>query len=392
MPPPLKAKAKILASKIEGIYANDSLPDATINGVPVYNLDLTPLETESVPRDFMKSTFGNDEDYISAAYAKLSFETDIVGSGTAGTPPPVGNLLRACSMSETILTTANTASAVSGGVNTIGLGATASAVTDAYVGMTINITAGIGNGQSGVIKSYDGATKVATMMENWTTPPTNASTYSLNAQVIYRRITDNPESITHYAYFGSGSNAVLHKVVGARGNVSLQLDNKKLPKFKFSYLCIYVPVVDQAAPAIDFAASKKPVIVNAKNTRNIKLLGYSGVALSSLTIDLGNETQYRTMPGASDCVTISDSKPTGSINQRAVKVADKNWFDSVLNIEVGGLSVTHGLEAGNIFKVDAPRTQVNKIAYADEEGDLMINCGLKFLPSRLNTDTIFCFM
>lgn len=392
MPEALKAKAKILASKIESAYAIDSTPDATLNGVPVYNIELTPLETESVPRDFMKSVFGNDEDYISVAYAKLSFETEVVGSGTSGVVPPVGNLLRSCSMSETILSVAHAGAATAGSADAITLAAGSSATMDAYVGMTMTITGGLGNGQTGVIKSYDGTTKIATMMENWATAPNNTSTYSINAQVIYRRITDNPESITHYAFFGSGANAVLHKVVGSRGNVSVQLDNKKIPKFKFNYLCIYVPVVDQAAPTVDFSTRKKPVIVSAKNTRNLKLLGYTGVAMSSLSVDLGNETQYRTLIGASDCVTINDSKPTGSINQRAVKVSDKNWFDSVLNIEVGGLTVTHGVEAGNIFKLDCPRTQINKIAYADEEGDLMVNCGVKILPSRLSTDVIFCFM
>lgn len=387
MAEPLKAKKKALLSLIEATYGVDSAPTASANAVIIKNVELSPMESETVARDNIKPYFGNDEETLAVLYAKLSFETELTGSGTAGTVPPIGHLLRACAMSETILATAHTSTATAGTINSITLGATASAVDNAYVGLTLNTTAGAGLGQSNVIKSYNGTTKVATMVEDWAVAPGATTVYAIPAQVVYRRITDNPESITHYMYFDK----VLHKMVGARGSVQFQFTYKKTPTAKFSFTGVYVPVTDVDAPAVSFAARKKPLAVNSINTKNIKLHGYSGVVLSDLSVDLANETVFRSLPGMTDSVSITDSKPTGSLTQQATTVAVKDWFAAIKNIDVGALSLTHGVTAGNIVKVDAPRTQLTKLSYSEEDNVQMIQTPVKFLPDSGNDEFLLCF-
>lgn len=79
-------------------------------------------------------------------------------------------------------TAANTASA-----NSIGLASDASTITNFYVGNTIYLSGGTGAGQSGVIVSYDGATKIANVTSNWTTAPVaNNTRYSIGAHAVER--------------------------------------------------------------------------------------------------------------------------------------------------------------------------------------------------------------
>ncbi|MFZ6819849.1 hypothetical protein [Undibacterium sp. Ji22W] len=388
MAEPLKAKKKALLSKIETTYGVDPVPTVGSNGVIIKNIELTPMEMDATAREMYKPYFGNDEDTLALVYAKLSFETEVTGSGTAGTPPPIAHLLRSCCISETILATAHTATATAGTINTISLGVGASATNGAYVGLTVYTTAGAALGQSGVVKSYDGATKIATMTAPWATAPDATTVYEIPAQVSYRRITDNPESITHYAFFGK----VLHKLTGARGSVSTQWTYKKAPMAKFSYTGVYVPVTDADAPAVSFTDRKKPLAVNSTNTKNIKLHGFAGVVLSDLSIDIANEVVFRALPGMPDSVSITDSKPSGSITQQATTVATKDWFAAIRNIDIGAFTLTHGVEAGNIIKVDAPRVQLTKPSYSEEDGVQMLQSQMKFLPDLGNDEVILTFL
>lgn len=64
-----------------------------------------------------------------------------------------------------------------GTANTITLRSYASSVDDVYSGGIITIIAGTGRGESQIVDSYNGSTKVATMCTNWTVTPDTTSVY-----------------------------------------------------------------------------------------------------------------------------------------------------------------------------------------------------------------------
>ncbi|MCH7885353.1 MAG: hypothetical protein IIC01_08895, partial [Planctomycetes bacterium] len=70
-----------------------------------------------------------------------------------------------------------TGTAQAGAAGTITLDASASAVTDYYKHSTCALTGGTGAGQSQIIDSYNGTTKVATMAANWATAPDATTTF-----------------------------------------------------------------------------------------------------------------------------------------------------------------------------------------------------------------------
>lgn len=67
--------------------------------------------------------------------------------------------------------------ATAGGNNTITIRSDASAINDTYAGSIMQIMAGTGRGQSRMIDSYNGTTRVVTICSTWVTNPDNTSVY-----------------------------------------------------------------------------------------------------------------------------------------------------------------------------------------------------------------------
>lgn len=73
-----------------------------------------------------------------------------------------------------------------GGANSITFAADAIGTSSWYLGNTVYIVSGSGVGQSGVIAQYNGTTKVANVVSNWTTQPTSNSRYSIGTHAVER--------------------------------------------------------------------------------------------------------------------------------------------------------------------------------------------------------------
>lgn len=76
-----------------------------------------------------------------------------------------------------------TGTAQSGNATSITLASSASGTDNTYSGMLVFISAGTGSGQQQTITTYVGATKAATVMNNWTTTPDNTSQYVITRDI-----------------------------------------------------------------------------------------------------------------------------------------------------------------------------------------------------------------
>jgi len=94
-------KKKTIVAKIETVYGTDAVP-AGADAIVTSNLSIEPYEGDKVSRDIDRPNLGLSEEINTGAYVTLSFDVEIAGSGTAGTAPGYGSLLRACGFSETI--------------------------------------------------------------------------------------------------------------------------------------------------------------------------------------------------------------------------------------------------------------------------------------------------
>ncbi|SCX40441.1 phage tail tube protein [Nitrosospira sp. Nsp1] len=95
------ARNSIILAKIETTPGVDAVPTGAANAILVSNLSINPLNANNVPRDLIRPYFGGSEQLVGSASVEVQFDVEISGSGTAGTAPAWGPLLRASAFLET---------------------------------------------------------------------------------------------------------------------------------------------------------------------------------------------------------------------------------------------------------------------------------------------------
>jgi len=96
-------RKKFLIAKIESTYGTDPTPVGGSNAIQVTNLDVTPIESDNVQAAAFQGFIGNSTRATLVANKRVSvtFDVELAGSGTAGTAPAFGPLLKSCGLSET---------------------------------------------------------------------------------------------------------------------------------------------------------------------------------------------------------------------------------------------------------------------------------------------------
>ncbi len=98
----IKWRSKILLAAIESTYGVDPVPVGA-DGILATQIAFTPMEGNDVDRELELPYLGAQGTIPTELHAKLSFNVELEPSGTAGTPPGWGVLLRACAVAETIV-------------------------------------------------------------------------------------------------------------------------------------------------------------------------------------------------------------------------------------------------------------------------------------------------
>lgn len=384
----LLTRKRAILAKIETTYGVDASPTGGANAILMSNLTVSPMEMTLVERANIKAYLGNNPSVLAAIYAKLAFDVEMAGSGTAGTVPAYGVLLRACGLSETALATAVTGTATAGSLTSITLNTPASSVDGAYNGMTINLTGGADSPATAVIASYVGATKVATFTAPLAVAADATTVYSIPAQVVYQPISIGFESATLTCVVDT----VVHKLLGARGTVQIKMTAQGIPMFSFTLSGLYVDVADGTTPAVTLSAFKAPLAVNNRNTTGLVVAGFPGAVGSDMSFDFGNNVVFRSLVGGSETVIITDRKVSGSITQEATTVTAKDWWTQIKNVVLGPFSVTQGTVVGNKVKIDSPSMQLTTPAYADKDGITMLTTKADMIPVNGNDEITLCFL
>lgn len=93
--------AAILA-KVETTYGQDAAPVAGLDALLFSGVTFNPLNANNVARDLVRPFLGGSEQLVGTASVEVSFEVELQSSGTAGTAPAFGPLLRACAMAQAV--------------------------------------------------------------------------------------------------------------------------------------------------------------------------------------------------------------------------------------------------------------------------------------------------
>ncbi|MFE8033843.1 phage tail tube protein [Thiohalocapsa marina] len=211
-----------------------------------------------------------------------------------------------------------------------------------------------------------------------------SETVSSGVSVTYQPVSASFDAVS--IYFNLDGRR--HRLLGARGTVSLQMAIDEIPVFAFQFTGLYAAPTDSAESGVAYTGWQVPVVVTNTNTTQLSFHGYTGALMSELSIELANEVQFRPVVGAANAVLITNRAPAGSITLDADLVAQWNPWTRISGGTLAALSVTQGIVAGNRVKIDAPKVQIGNPTMGDRLGIATEQYPLTLMPNAGNDELV----
>lgn len=204
-------------------------------------------------------------------------------------------------------------------------------------------------------------------------------------RVEYRPASPPHDSLTLAVWF----DGVMHKVVGARGSVSLEFSAGQLPIFKFRFVGFYNNPTDQSSSNPTIPATPRAPIV-ARATHGTCTVGGQDVPIRSLRVDVNNNVVYEDMINLRE-VFITARNPEGELVCRALRQADfggLNLVNRSVTATTVSLAANIGTSAGNIVEVSAPTVYMRPPRYEEMNGFRYFRIPLLICESSGNDDLV----
>lgn len=412
----------LLLAKTETTFNEAIALVAADDAFEVITPDFTP-DITSQRREVVANDISPFEQLVTRKVGRMTFQLEVKSNGnTLGTlAPRIGSLLKACGFTETAITAASQCvfrtvpnAANVGDVNFYG-------DTTTYTGgvyLKIKATIATG-GASGVatahfehpaegsvatgglneitmtdtdevlltdgteITLHDdlGATIVTITPDFQSNDPVAGDVFWIHVRPIgtlYQPTTDNVESVTmDIQYPDDTGKSIRHRLLGARGTVSINAQVGQFPTFDFEFTGTYVDQVDETTltgtfedqdpTQVQYAALALAQRYGAKETN---------LCASSWTIDMSNDIAIR------DCINAANSTegafltsraPTVSYDPEAILAAVEPIWSYLENGTSVEWWVRHGTVDGNIVLFHAPNHQITSISYADRNNIRVFN-------------------
>lgn len=100
---PLRTHRSAMLAKIETTYGTDAVPTGAADALVVQEAEITQMDAEAVERPRLMPHFAARRVALTALKFRATAQVDLAGSGTAGTAPAFGPLLRGCGMAQTVV-------------------------------------------------------------------------------------------------------------------------------------------------------------------------------------------------------------------------------------------------------------------------------------------------
>lgn len=201
------------------------------------------------------------------------------------------------------------------------------------------------------------------------------------------KVTQSPistviPSATHWGYI---DNAIL-KTVGSRATMGIRVADDEFPFFTYTLLGrAPTLLLEEAVPgAPTLSAFKDPVIACTENT-TFQLDSFA-LGLRSLEIDMNVENVFRSLIGPADRMAFRNRAASVRIVGELPDLTTKNYFSGIRNGGTMPLSLIHGVTAGNIVEVTAPKLQITGIDIQNEDGIAMLAIDAILQPSSGNDE------
>jgi len=400
-------RKKVILFKLESSYGVDPTPTGSANAVQATQVSLTPMDGNDLDRGLDFAWLGRSETIPDQLTVQLDFRVELAGSGSGGTAPAWGPLIKACRFAETVK--------ASTGANTIAAsppvdvgtpeGGFTYAVGDPYVGnhgrlVTLACTTGGASAtaeftvsapadgsvaaysQTGVVMTDSGSFALgggATITPTVTGSFTIADTFTIALEPARVEYAPNSTEAHASATMYINVDGTLFKALGARGNVQVMIE-RGLPYLHFVMRGLFSPAADAALPTAVLTDWMTPKPTGSANTPTVSLLGVA-LAVERLEIDMQNAVESRFLVN-SEAVLIGDRAPGGQLVCEAVALATLNPFAAATATPKtkGALALVHGTATGGIVDVDCPSVALGRTSIGESQRIVTWTIPLEILP------------
>lgn len=220
----------------------------------------------------------------------------------------------------------------------------------------------------------------------------NAETTGLTApnRVEYLPATDSLKTVTIYWY----DDGLLHKLLGAFGNVKLSAKSGEAPKLTFDFVGIDGGVTATANAAATLSAWKLPPAVTKANVTDINLgCTYAAGALTGgtaynstgLTLDWGNTVSFAPML-TNEQVVLTDRNMVGTLSLDLTAAQEATMMTAVKANTLQGVGFVIGGTSGNKIMLHMPSVQLINPKKEEFNGMRLIGFDMRVLPSAGNDE------
>lgn len=220
----------------------------------------------------------------------------------------------------------------------------------------------------------------------------NAETTGLitPARVEYQPVTDLLKTLSIYWY----DDGLLHKLLGAFGNVKLSAKTGEAPKLTFDFVGLDGGVSATANATATLTGWKTPAPITKANVTDIQLgCTYAAGVLSGgtsynsngLTLDWGNQVAFAPML-TSERVVLTDRKVVGTMSLDLTAAQEVTFMGTVKANTTQGLGFVIGNTTGNQIMLFAPSVQLITPKKEDFNGMRLIGFDLRMLPVTGNDE------
>jgi hypothetical protein len=220
----------------------------------------------------------------------------------------------------------------------------------------------------------------------------NAETTGLTTpnRVEYQPVTEALKTLTIYWY----DDGVLHKLLGAFGNVKLSAKSGEAPKLTFDFIGLDGGVTAVANVVPTLTAWKTPPAITKANVTDV-LLGctYATGALTGgtsynstgLSLDWGNEVEFVPMLTTEE-VVFKNRKVSGSVSLELSAAQEVTMMATVKANTTQSVGFVMGGTTGNKIMLHMPAVQLLNIKKEEISGKRIIGLDMRVLPVAGNDE------
>lgn len=206
-----------------------------------------------------------------------------------------------------------------------------------------------------------------------------AQTITPSTRVEYTTVSSAHESAVFYHYL----DGTLHRGTGVRGDFTVELIARQLPKLRFSLTGLYNVPTAVGVPTPTLTAFQTPLAVEPVVTGMVNFGGNS-VPFSSFRYTHGNRLVRQEIPGRSR-VLIEQRAPSMEITVEAPDALNPNLFNLIGSRQAIGIQ--HGTVAGSIIDVSVFARILPEPRYSrGPEGQVYLTLQARPEPSLAGND------